>query len=48
MRREERQDYYGILYLMAEADGWVMVRRPSCMPFTMTRREWDKLPKVAD
>ena len=44
--KEERQDRHGVIRLMAEANGWVMVRRPGAMPFTMMRKEWDKLPTV--
>jgi hypothetical protein len=28
---------------MARANGWVMVRRPGCIPYTMFAREWDSL-----
>lgn len=42
-RREERWRE-GVLRLMARADGWVMFRRPGCIPGTMTEREWNELP----
>lgn len=29
---------------MARANGWVMVRRPGCIPYTMFAKEWDVLP----
>ena len=32
---------------MAEADGWVMVRRPGCIPYTIFKRDWMKLPSAA-
>ena len=34
----------GWLVEMATARGWVMVRRPGCMPFVMSVRDWDALP----
>jgi hypothetical protein len=43
LRREERWRE-GVLRLMARADGWVMCRRPGCIPFTMTERQWNELP----
>lgn len=42
--RERRYDEHGELRLMAEVDGWLMVRRPGRIPFTMRRKEWDVLP----
>lgn len=33
---------------MARADNWVMVRRPGCIPFTMTVKEWDALPSIEE
>lgn len=32
---------------MAEASGYVMVRRPGCMPYVLSRKEWLKLPLAA-
>jgi hypothetical protein len=29
---------------MTERDGWVMVRRPGCIPYTVFKKEWLKLP----
>lgn len=29
---------------LARADGWVMVRRPGCIPYCVREREWDRLP----
>lgn len=34
----------GKLRLMATAEGYVMVRRPGCMPFVMAAKDWEKLP----
>lgn len=31
---------------MAEKDGWVMVRRSGCVPYTVTKREWLALPSA--
>lgn len=42
-KREQRHDKGGPLTKMAEADGWVMVRRPHCIPFAITVKEWDAL-----
>lgn len=33
---------------MARANGWVMVRRPGCIPYTMFAKEWDALPSAED
>jgi hypothetical protein len=33
--------------LMAGADGYVMVRRPGCMPFVMRADEWLQLSEAA-
>lgn len=34
--------------LMTEADGWCMVRRPGCVPYTILAREWHALPSAAE
>lgn len=39
-----RRDHIGQLRLMAGTEGYVMVRRPGCMPFVITAKEWEKLP----
>lgn len=39
-----RQDGGGRIDLMAHARGWVMVRRPGCVPFCMKATEWLALP----
>lgn len=33
---------------MAEAEGYVMVRKPYCMPFVVTRKFWNALPSYED
>lgn len=38
-----RQDWYGVIFLMAYADGYVMVRRPGCFPFAMKEKTWKAL-----
>lgn len=43
---ERRYDRYGGMRLMAEAGGYVMMRRDGCMPGLMTRNEWDALSRV--
>ena len=40
---EERYDVHGPVRLMAQAAGYRMVRRPGCMPFVLTDREWAAL-----
>lgn len=30
--------------LMVKADGYVMVRRPGCIPYVMWEKDWEKLP----
>lgn len=39
----KRFDSRGELRLMAQADGYAMVRRPGCMPFVMSFSDWLKL-----
>lgn len=36
---------HGMLIFMAIADGWVMCRYSRAMPFVMTLKDWEKLPK---
>jgi len=43
-RRREERWREGVLRLMARADGYVMCRRPGCVPFIMTERQWNELP----
>jgi hypothetical protein len=40
---ERRFDCHGEIRLMARADGHVMVRRPRCMPFVLTEKQWHNL-----
>lgn len=42
-----KKDRHGELRLMAAAKGYVMVRRPGCMPFVMSGKEWDRMPSPA-
>jgi hypothetical protein len=42
--KEDRYDKHGRIRLMAEADGYVMVRRPRAYPFVLSRKEFDALP----
>lgn len=41
---ERRTDKLGPIRCMADAQNYVMVRRPGCMPFVLARRDWLKLP----
>lgn len=40
---EERKDRHGIIRSMAAAEGYVMVRRPGCMPFVLSGKEWARM-----
>lgn len=42
-----KQDHLGEIRFMAEASGYVMVRRPRCIPFVLTRKEWDALAFIS-
>lgn len=48
MKKDVRYDGIGPLKKMAEADGWVMARRPGAMPILMTLKEWDRMIRSAD
>ena len=43
-KRERRRYPIGEIALMAEADGYVMVRRPGRMPFVLSSQSWRYLP----
>lgn len=43
--REERYDRYGPIRKMAEADGYVMIRRPRATPYAISQKEWDALAR---
>lgn len=45
--RNTRADASGPLRFMAAADGYVMARRPGCMPFVMQERDWLRLSERA-
>lgn len=38
-------DKLGKIQHMVTSGGYVMVRRPRCMPFVLTLKEWARLPK---
>lgn len=40
---ETKRDRSGPLRVMAEAEGFLMVRRPYCNPMVISRGEWDAL-----
>lgn len=44
--REQRYDELGLIVLMADVDGWVMVRRPGAAPRAMTKKWWESLSLV--
>jgi hypothetical protein len=43
---ERRIDRGALSVCRAEIKGWVMVRRPGCIPYVLSADEWDALPKV--
>ena len=43
---ERRWDLYGPFRLMAEAEGYVMARRPYLVPFIVSRIDWDNWSRV--
>lgn len=51
MKQFERVDHrpafdaIGEIRYMTQSSGYVMVRRPHCMPFVLTLKDWAKLPK---
>ena len=45
-RKGERRDNGGPIVLMAEADGYVMARRPGCLPFVMWAGDWDAFSRL--
>jgi hypothetical protein len=46
--RQTRRDPTGPIRLMAEADGYVMVRRPGCLPFVLSAANWLALPLTTE
>lgn len=38
-------DRHGKLLYMCRSGGYVMVKRPRCMPFVLTLKDWSKMPK---
>ena len=36
----------GVIRFMAEAEGYVMARRPNCLPFLITKEKWDRCEPV--
>ncbi len=41
-------DRSGKIVAMVRSGGYVMVKRPRCMPFVMAEGDWVKLPKTAE
>lgn len=41
-------DHIGPIRYVTRASGYVMVRRPHCIPFVMSERDWAKLPKTPE
>lgn len=39
-----RYDQYGEIRYMTRSGGYVMCRRPRCMPFVLSEKDWNKLP----
>lgn len=47
-KREARIDRDRKSVLMGSADGYVMVRRPGCMPYILPEKTWLQLPLFID
>lgn len=45
---ENRFDRGGEIRLMCECNGYCMVRRPSAIPFVMSRKDWNRLPESGE
>lgn len=45
--RNLRPEAHGPLRFMVSADGYVMARRPDCVPVVITETEWRKLQERA-
>lgn len=45
-KAEHRRDGHGLLRLVAQAEGYVMVRRKGAVPFVMAAEDWMALPVV--
>lgn len=43
-RRDSSVPSLSRVRLMARSAGYLMVRRPGCIPFVMTEEQWAKLP----
>lgn len=41
----QRYDALGPIRIMAEAEGYMMVRRPGRAPFVLEKRDWNSLSK---
>lgn len=41
--RNQRADSLGPLRILARAEGYVMVRRPGCVPFVITETSWNAM-----
>lgn len=39
-------DPVGKLIFMVASGGYVMVKRPRCVPFVLTLKEWARIPKT--
>lgn len=43
-RYDSRHPDFSRVRLMARSGGYVMVRKPHCMPFVLSEKEWARLP----
>ncbi|MDH2239083.1 hypothetical protein N5K27_22500 [Pigmentiphaga sp. GD03639] len=41
-------DHLGKITFMVRSGGYVMCRRPRCMPFILSEKEWRRLPKTEE
>lgn len=46
--KTDAYDQHGPIRYLTRSGGYVMVRRPRCVPFVMHEKDWAKLPKTPD
>jgi hypothetical protein len=40
---KDKQDEHGRIVFMTRSGGYVMCRRPRCLPFVLSEKQWGKL-----
>ncbi|UVS93517.1 hypothetical protein [Burkholderia glumae] len=41
---QPREDHLGKIVFMVRSGGYVMCKRPRCIPFVLTEKRWNALP----